>query len=446
MELTERVERERLAKEAIYAEMKENPIDLDALYDAMVKTIHYDYVGFEDKRKYYMPNESRTYVFTNYRYGTLTMEILARSLHQFVGDMHDRHLRFHCEDWIDYRNLAMRYRVRAARDCLYVTSADPGTGLVPGDRILEVQSMPPQRIRAYMRHTAFHSSNPERELWGGYLRMAQSLEVEHAGGRRERLEMTLWPAREELYPIEFRMLEGESAYLRLERMDRAAMEELLAQHGGDISHSRKLILDLRRNVGGDSDACDGLLPYLVDRERSMAGLLGDEGCWCLFTENNCNRRYDVLSAFRATLTDPEEIALIDAELALYRDNFGKGLVFLPPEPAEGAVSPSPAAPERVVVITDTFCEDEGETFVALCKRCGSKVTVIGRPTMGTLDYFDPITIAVHEKMTLSYPIRMTHAAHEGRGISEKGLSVDEYIPWTPDEIGRDLLLERAMAL
>lgn len=446
MELIERVERERQEKEAIYAEMKANPLDLDALYDAMVKTIHYDYVGFEHKRKYYMPNESRTYVFTNYRYGTLTMEILARSLHQFVGDLHDRHLKFHCEDWIDYRNLGMPYRVRAAKDCLYVTSALTGTGLTPGDRILEVQSMPPERIRAYMRHAAFYSSDPERELWGGYLRMARSLTVEHPDGRRERVETPPCPPFQEDYPIEFRMLDGNTAYLRLERMDREAMDALLAEHGGEIAGSKKLILDLRRNVGGDSDACGGLLPYLVDKKRSMAQLLGDEGCWCLFTENNCNRRYGVLSAFRATLTDPEEISLIDAELALYKDNFGKGLVYLPPEPAEGSVVPAPAAPERVVVLTDTFCEDEGEAFAALCGRCGDKVTVMGRPTMGTLDYFDSITVALHEKMTLSYPIRMTHAAHEGRGISEKGLSVDEYIPWTPDEIGRDLLLERAMAL
>lgn len=84
--------------------------------------------------------------------------------------------------------------------------------------------------------------------------------------------------------------------------------------------------------------------------------------------------------------------------------------------------------------------------MALCKRCGGKVTVIGRPTMGTLDYFDPITVALHDKMTLSYPIRMTPAAYEGRGTSEKGLSVDEYIPWTSKEIFQDILLDRAMAL
>lgn len=306
--------------------------------------------------------------------------------------------------------------------------------------------MPPERIRDYMRRAAFYSDLPERELWGGYLRMARNLTVEHPDGRRERLELPPRPPFQEEYPIKFRMLEGNTAYLKLERMDREEMDVLLARHGEDIAHSRKLILDLRRNVGGDEDACDGLLPYLVDRERSMEELTGDEGRWCLFTENNCNRRYDVLSAFRSTLTDPEELALVDEEIALYKGNFGKGLVYLPPESVEGSVSPAPAAPEKVVVLTDTFCEDEGEEFVALCKRCGDKVTVVGRPTMGTLDYFDPITVALHEKMTLSYPIRMTHAAHEGRGISEKGLPVDEYIPWTPAEIGRDLLLERAMAL
>ena len=446
MELIERAQRARWAKEELYAELKEHPVDLDALYDAMVKTIHYDYVGFADKRRYYMPNESRTYVFSNYRYGTLTVEMLARSLHQMVGDMHDRHLRFHCEDWIDYRNLGPAYRVRATPDCLYVTSARPDSGLVPGDKILEVQSMSPQRIRAFMRNVAFNSNIPERELWGGYLRMARHVAVEHADGSREEVQTPPCPPFEEEYLIECKMLDGETAYLKLERMDREAVEACLRANADWLARCKKLILDLRRNVGGDSDACDGLLPYLVDKERSVADLRGDEGCWCLFTENNCNRRYDVLSAFRASLTDPEEIALVEQEMALYKENVGKGLVYLPPQPEEGTVPPVQAGPEKVVVITDTFCEDEGEEFVALCKRCGDKVTVIGRPTMGTLDYFDPITVAVHEKMTLTYPIRMTHAAHEGRGISEKGLGVDEYIPWTPGEIGRDILLERALGI
>lgn len=446
MELTERVARERKEQNALYAELKKHPIDLDALYNSLVQILRYDYVGFEDKRRYYMPNESRTYVFSNYRYGTLTVAILARSLHQLVGDLHDRHLKFHCDDWVDYRNQGMPYRVRATGECLYVTSARPETGLTVGDKIVEIQSMTPQRVREYMRKTGFYSSIPERELWGGYLRMARSLVVEHADGTRERIELPVCPPFEEEYPITFRRLDDATAYLRIERMDTAATEALLAAHREEIETCDKLILDFRRNVGGEEDACNCLLPYLVDQEISLAELQNDEGCWCLFTENNCNRRYELLSAFRDTLTDEEERALVEEEMALYRDNCGKGLTYLPPDPVEGTVLPAERAPKKVVLLTDTFCEDEGEAFVALCKRCGEKVTVIGRPTMGTLDYFDPITVALHDKMTLSYPIRMTHAAHEGRGISEKGLSVDEYLPWSTEELSRDVILARALEL
>lgn len=446
MELIERVERQRHEKDSLYADIRQHPIDLDSIYKALTQTLRYDYVGFEDKRKYYMPNESRTYVFSHYRYGTLTIEILIRSLHQMIGDLHDRHLRLHCEDWVDYHNLGLPYRVRAAQECLYVTSARPDTGLVPGDKILKVQGMEPPRVRDYLRKVGFYSAEPERELWGGYLRMARSLDVQHADGTLEHLEMPPCPPFEEEYPIQFHLLEGNVAYLRLERMDPDAMADLIAAHRCEIENSSKLILDLRRNIGGDEDACNELLPYLVDKPRSWAELLNDEGSWCLFSENNCNRRYEVLSAFKETLTDPAEIALIDEEIGLYRQNCGKGLVYLPPEPVEGEVLPAEHAPEKVILLTDTFCENEAESFVALCKRCGSKVTVIGRPTMGTLDYFDPVTIALHDKMTLSYPIRMTHAAHEGRGISEKGLPVDKYIPWTPAEIDQDVLLAHALSL
>jgi hypothetical protein len=66
--------------------------------------------------------------------------------------------------------------------------------------------------------------------------------------------------------------------------------------------------------------------------------------------------------------------------------------------------------------------------------------------MGTLDYYDCIQLEINDHMTLSYPIRMTKAAHDGAGISEKGLPVDEYLPWSPEEIKTDLFLERAKDL
>ena len=254
MGIKEREEQKRSARRNLYAPLQEEPIDLDEVFQIMVESIHDNYVGFPGRERRFMPNEDRTYIRSHHRYNTLTFQMLARSLHQFAADMQDRHLRFRCEDWIDYRNAAMKFRVRAERDCLWVTEAAPETGLVPGDKILSVQSMSPEKIRYLLRGSGFYSAEPERELWGGYLRMASSVKVEHADGSLETLKLPFFPAEETEYPIEFRRLSADTAYLKLERMDRTAMDRLLAGHEAEIASCRQLILDLRRWVGGDEDA------------------------------------------------------------------------------------------------------------------------------------------------------------------------------------------------
>ncbi len=445
MELTEREERKREAHRNLYAPLQAEPMDLDEIFAVFIDSLRYHYVGFEQKKRGFTPSEYRTYILSHHRYNTLSFQMLARSLHQFAADMHDRHLRFRCEDWIDYRNTRVRFRVRAQKDALWVTEAAPETGLVPGDRLLAIQRLTPEQIRHYMRCNSFYSREPERELWGGYLSMAANAEVEHADGSRETLPIRQFPAEEEQYPVVFQTVAPDTVCLRLERMDREAMDRLLAEHEREIAESRKLILDLRRCVGGDEDACWGLLPYLVARETSLSELVNDEGSYVNCTKTNCELRYRLLSAYEETLTDPEEKALLAGERQFYLTHYGRGLVYREPLPPEEVrIVPAPQAPEQVIVLTDTFCEDEGEQFAAMCRRCGGKVRTIGRPTMGTLDFFDPITVQLNAHMSLSYPIAMTKAAYEGRGIAEKGLPVDEYIPWTPEEIGEDLLLKRAL--
>lgn len=447
MELTEREERKRAAHSALYAPLHEDPIDLDEIFSVMIESLRYHYVGFAQKKRYFTPTEYRTYILSHHRYNTLTMQMLARSLHQFAADMHDRHLVFHCDDWIDYRNTALPFRVRAQKDCLYVTETEKDSPLALGDRIVRIQRMTPEQIRRYMRFNAFYSTVPERELWGGYLRMAASVEVERPDGTRELIKLPTLPERSVDYPIRFAQLDGHTAYLRFERLDRDAIAALLNEHEAAIAGSEKLILDLRRCVGGDEDAAWPLLPYLVDEPVSLAALLDDRGSYVNCTKLNCELRYKTLSDYAATVSDPEQLALLETERRFYLDRYGKGLCYKAPlEGDEQRISPAARAPRRVVMLTDTFCENEGEAFAALCRRGGNRVVTLGRPTMGTLDYFDPITVALNEHMSLAYPIAMSADAYEGRGIAEKGLDVDRYVPWTPEEIRRDILLDEALAL
>lgn len=451
MKLIERVQQERAYQEELYSELRENPINLDDIFDLFVNTIHFNYIGYDWKKQYYTPSEYHTYVFSRYRYHTLTVEQLVRCLHQLTGDMHDRHLRFTCDDWIDYRNHAMKYRVRAYEDVLYVTRAEPETGLVPGDQILEIQHMSPERVRKYTRHNCFYSREPERELWGGYLRMATHLLVKHPDGTVEDMHVPVFPAENVSYPITFEELGNGVVCLKFCSLYRADVSQLIHDHEAQIRNAKKLIIDLRQCIGGEDGAGWELFPYAVDKETKISDLLNEEGSYVLCTRENCGIRIQVLQQAIAALrgaedaADAQELQLASEELKFYQEHYGQGMVFVPaPEVEEEIISPAQEAPEKIVVLTDTFCENEGETLVSMLRRCGSKVTVIGRPTMGTLDFYDCIHLQINEHMRLSYPIRMTKAAFEGRGIAEKGIPVDRYIPWTPEEIGKDLILEEAL--
>lgn len=444
MELIDRVTAKRKERDELYEELRKAPIDLDEIFNAMVTTLRDNYIGFNAKRLYFTANEYRTYILSHHRYNKLTLQMLVRALHQFTADMHDRHLVFRCEDWVDYKNVRADFRVRAYEDALYVSSADEGCGLAPGDKIVAVQSMTPEAVRRLTRHNCFYSRDKERELWGGYLRMADNVTVEREDGSEEKISLRHSAEWEESYAAEFKLL-GSAAYLRLEHLDYDVVSELIEESLPEIAGAEKLIIDLRRNIGGDADAAYALLPYVVDREYKLSELINDEGRYTNFTAANCELRYKLLSDFRETLTDSEYTAEVDRLLRLYTENYGKGIVFVPPEPMEELViKPAASAPKSVLVLTDTFCENEGESFVSMLKRAGAKVKLIGRPTMGTLDYFDNITVKLNEHMSLSYPISETKAAHDGCGIAEKGIGVDEYIPWTPAEIKTDIILKRAL--
>ena len=165
MKLTEREEQKRQAHNLLYAPLQEEPIDLDQIFQVMVESLRYHYAGYEQKRRYFTPSEYRTYILSRHRYNTLTFRMLARSLHQFAADMHDRNLRFSCDDWIDYRNTDVRFRVRAQEDCLWVTEAAAETGLVPGDKILTVNRMTNRVYNLNGGRPVFYMSRTLKDFW-----------------------------------------------------------------------------------------------------------------------------------------------------------------------------------------------------------------------------------------------------------------------------------------
>lgn len=91
-----------------------------------------------------------------------------------------------------------------------------------------------------------------------------------------------------------------------------------------------------------------------------------------------------------------------------------------------------------------MCGSSGDNFVDIMKKM-PKVTVVGRPTLGILDYSNCCTAELGDYEFL-YPTSRNLAVDEGKGMTDKGVLPDVYIPWTPEHLVKDVDLEKALQL
>ncbi len=89
---------------------------------------------------------------------------------------------------------------------------------------------------------------------------------------------------------------------------------------------------------------------------------------------------------------------------------------------------------------DTWCENEVEQCIRIAKQQG-RVKLIGRPTMGNVDYLNPITVR-YNNYTFTYPISKTEEAKNGNGVNDNGIQPDIYVVYTVDHSIEDVLFER----
>jgi C-terminal processing protease CtpA/Prc len=129
-----------------------------------------------------------------------------------------------------------------------------------------------------------------------------------------------------------------------------------------------------------------------------------------------------------------------------KKNVGKGFVELDFSELVSKVHiQGTAKPEKVIVLTDFFCGSSGDQFVEACKK-SSKVTVVGRATMGITDYSNVAFKKWGNSFELLYPTSRSSRIDTGDGLTGIGVQPDIYLPWTPDHLFEDVDLKTAIAL
>lgn len=159
----------------------------------------------------------------------------------------------------------------------------------------------------------------------------------------------------------------------------ATIENLIEKHRNVLQNSENLIIDLRGNGGGTTDAFQKLLPYILTNPiRSV-------GAEYLSTPSFING----LKKYNASLTDKEkhkeEIADNERKIKSLEANPGKFVNFSGNLIETNTITLEAKSPKQIVFLADNKVASSGEALLFIAKQ-SKKVKIMGTPTSGVLDY------------------------------------------------------------
>ena len=166
----------------------------------------------------------------------------------------------------------------------------------------------------------------------------------------------------------------------------------------------------------------------------------------LYTERNVDLRLkDFEDWMQQEEISPETVKLLEEmkeDLFRYR---GKGYVTYQQESEEFFPEVRGGQyPEQIFILSDIYCASSGDNFVQMMKQF-KKVTVVGRPTLGILDYSNCCTVDYGD-YRLMFPTSRCLSVDQGRGMTDQGVEPDIEIPWTPAHFERDVEVDKCLEL
>ena len=445
-----------------------------------------------------------------------SMEDFLISTRQFLATVGDRNCEVLSLD-PSYSEWDTGFVCRRTGDHLYVTEADPASGVAPGEEIFAVGDERIPDLRKKYGQNIFWENTDEREDWDLLLRMYDTMEIFPGDGTARKVPIRHLPKEKKEPVLAFQILndidgqaksslgkaetvgqiqegkiqegqilekqipEGQipeeqipekphaqTAYLRIDSFaDEEKVSALIGAHEEDLKKSSRLILDLRRTEAeGEAESYLPLLPYLIDASVSGEELFPARTIFTSYTKQNAKRRIAQLEAVKEAALGQEDseevISYADQLIEETREKAGivqalrktkeklherkqfNEIEEIEESPLEGVWIEKKAGPSQVLILTDVSCRLAGEAL-ANAVRGQKRVSLIGRPTAGMLDYTNRITIDYDDiQARFSYPISRTKEAREQQGFAFQGVPVDVYLPFTREECTKDLILEAAL--
>ena len=339
------------------------------------------------------------------------------------------------------------FLLRSTDDGLFVEGANEDTGLQVGDQILALDGSDLEQV-ASLHKDYFISKTPERHYreWADLI--SQSTRVTLL---REGVEKTIEvvPSREPIQDqIFWKQLDDEILYLRLDNfMDEVAIGRVYQECLPMMTEVKFLLIDVRQNGGGTDSLYLPLLHLGLEKDQGYDSLdWDDDGMEILYTERNVDLRLkDFEDWMQQEEISPETAKLLEAMIEELLCHRGKGYVPYQQESEEFLPEVRGGQyPEQIFILSDIYCGSSGDNFVQMMKQF-KKVTVVGRPTLGILDYSNCCTVDYGD-YRLMFPTSRCLCVDQGKGMTDQGVEPDIEVPWSPAHFERDVDLDKCLEL
>lgn len=156
------------------------------------------------------------------------------------------------------------------------------------------------------------------------------------------------------------------------------IDSLIEQNRSLLEGTENLIIDLRGNPGGTTDAYQKLLPYIAGKR------IRNTGAEFLSTQ----AYIDNLEAYKKTLDKNVSTTGLDKQIAYLKAHLGEYVNYN--ESKEGPVYienvvPNAKAPKHIVILANKLTGSSAEYFLFVARQ-SKKVKIFGKPSYGALDY------------------------------------------------------------
>lgn len=416
--------------------------EMEKIFNEIVHIMHHDYAGCNDKKGCDRPAYFINKIKENPSLSKIEFQEIVKD---YLLDFNDSHIHFALKNGSDEEQKSRGFRVRRYEDRLYVTEVDSEKRVKVGMSFVSLGGHSILELRE-KHHRLLNENHAEREDWIPILSMYDEGEIVADKGMRKTIPFSDYD--KVPYVPEYSVKKVHEDIVLITMTDFAnpdAIVEMMSANQALLESADKWIIDVRVNYGGSDSSYYPLLSYLMP-EVGVELADPEDKMLINCTEASADRILAELEEDLAATEDENARSFLNIFKREWKRNRGKGFVeFDFSDIVSDTFVKGTKHPSFIIVLADVTCGSSGDSFVEIVKK-SSKVTVIGRATMGLNDYANLVSVKWEDGFELMYPSSRLSRIDKGEGMTGVGIKPHIHFPWTPEHINEDLDMKKAFEL